>query len=327
MDTHMKRIALAVLVLVLAVVAYVSYARPSTPKGVELRVVTTSQYGSVLVVDGGVLGGFPLYEFSGDTPRHFGCGTVKEPGYDLDPDARVTLTCTGPKENIITGVSSDDWPAFTTSAAPVAGPGVAQKLLGTVERKGIGDQVTYAGHPLYLFDPSSVPFHPLGVDYVETVSPLAPWHGFWFLVSAASGQPVSGVATIESATTPDGHRVLAIEGDPTIDPFALVVYTYSRDSGHERTCTGSCARVWVPVLTTSSPHVKGGVARSEVGMLKLPDGSRQVTYDGRPLYLYSKERVFLLSRGGIDPSGTAANGNGERGPSGGIFSTVNLSPT
>jgi hypothetical protein len=32
------------------------------------------------------------------------------------------------------------------------GPGVSQGLLGRVYRKGIGWQVTYAGHPLYLFD-------------------------------------------------------------------------------------------------------------------------------------------------------------------------------
>jgi len=174
-NRNIKRIAIGALcAVVAAVVIYVSYPRSAHVKGVELRVETTRRYGAVLVVDGGELNGFPLYEFSGDTVEHFGCTTKKAEGYDLDPDARVRLSCTGPQKDLIDGVTSDDWPTLTTNASPIAGPGVERRLLGTVERKGIGDQITYAGHPLYLFDPSSAPFRPLGVDYVETVEPLAP---------------------------------------------------------------------------------------------------------------------------------------------------------
>lgn len=325
MERTRTRIAAASLALVaIAAIAYFSYARPSSTRGVELRVETSSTYGPVLVVDGGVLGGFPLYEFSGDTPGHSGCGTVRAEGYDLDPDARIMLTCTGPMGNIITGVTSDDWPALTTSAAPVAGAGVHQKLLGSVYRKGIGRQVTYNGHPLYLFDPSSAPFRPLGAYYVETVSPLAPWHGFWFLVSARNGHPVGGRATIESGVLPDGNRVLAVKGDPNLDPFALAVYTFSRDRPDVSTCTGECSLTWVPVITTSRPAVEGGVDPHAVGTMKLSDGALQATYNGHPLYVYAKERVFLAPRGGIASRGTAGNGNGVRGPSGGTFSTVPL---
>jgi len=41
-----------------------------------------------------------------------------------------------------------------TKGKPVAGRGVKASLLGEVFRKGVGEQVTYAGHPLYLFDPA-----------------------------------------------------------------------------------------------------------------------------------------------------------------------------
>lgn len=325
MDRNLKRILITVLVVALiAVVTYVSYARPTPAKGAEIRVETTSTYGSVLVVDRGELGGFPLYEFSGDAPGRLGCGTKKAPGYDFDPDARVTLSCTGPKDNMIEGVTSDDWPAFTTKAKPVAGPGVDQKLLGTVYRKGIGEQVTYGGHPLYLFDPSSSPLRPRGVDYVETVDPLAPWHGYWFLVSSENGRPVSGVATVEPGTLSNGTRVLAVEGDPNVDPFPITVYTFSRDRTDARTCTGSCALNWVPVVTTAAPQVEPGIAGSTIGTFRLSDGDLQVTYDGRPLYYYARERVFLRPKGGIVTTGTAGNGNGLSGPSGGTFSTVTL---
>jgi predicted lipoprotein with Yx(FWY)xxD motif len=311
-------------VIVLAVVVTLVYARPSRAKGVELRIETSREYGDVLVVDGGELGGFPVYEFSGDVPGHFGCGTVKEVGYDLDPDARVTLTCTGPEDNIVNGVTSDDWPALTSKAKPVAGPGVHQSLLGTVHRKGIGNQVTYAGHPLYLFDPSSAPFRPLGVQYVETVQPVAPWHGYWYLVASKEGNPVAGVASMKVATLPGGSRVLGVEGDPNIDPFAVVVYTSSGDPRGRSTCTGTCAATWVPVTTTSTPHMAPGIPAASIGTITRSNGSLQVTYGGKPLYLYSREKVFLLPHGGIDTSGTAGNGEGVSGPSGGTFSTVSL---
>jgi predicted lipoprotein with Yx(FWY)xxD motif len=325
---NVPRLAIAVVcVIVIAVVVTLVYARPSRAKGVEVRVETSREYGSVLVVDGGELGGFPLYEFSGDVPGHLGCGTVKEQGYDLDPDARVALTCTGPEDNIVNGVTSDDWPALTSKAKPVAGPGVDQSLLGTVHRKGIGNQVTYAGHPLYLFDPSSAPFRPLGVQYVETVQPLAPWHGYWYLVASKDGDPVAGVASMKAATLPNGTRVLGVEGDPNIDPFAVVVYTFSRDLRDTSTCAGMCAAIWVPVTTTSMPHAAPGIPAASIGTIRRSNGVLQVTYDDKPLYLYSRERVLLLSHGGIDARGTAGNGEGAGGPGGGTFSTVILGPS
>jgi predicted lipoprotein with Yx(FWY)xxD motif len=43
------------------------------------------------------------------------------------------------------------WPAYTVSGRPSAGAGVNARLLGTITIKGGKHQVTYAGHPLYLY--------------------------------------------------------------------------------------------------------------------------------------------------------------------------------
>ena len=43
------------------------------------------------------------------------------------------------------------WPPLLTHGKPVARPGLKRSLLGTTRRANGGEQVTYAGHPLYRF--------------------------------------------------------------------------------------------------------------------------------------------------------------------------------
>jgi predicted lipoprotein with Yx(FWY)xxD motif len=319
-----RRAATGIVVVLLAVGAVLTFlsSKSAAPSSVKVSVLTTSRFGSVLVVGSGALKGFPLYEFSGDANGTFGCKTTLEKGYDFNPDGVVRMSCTGPEKDLSDGVTSDDWPAFTTSAKPIAGEGVDQTSLGTVFRAGIGKQVTYDGHPLYLFDPSSTPFTPAGINYGETVAPLAPWHGYWFLVSSKGGLPVSDRATIETATLPNGKKVVAAKEDPNVNAVAVVVYVNSRDRNDVSTCSDECAATWVPVLTTGPPIVHDGIAQSSIGTIRRSNGTYQVTYDHRPLYLYSRE-TFFRSRGpGLLSTGTAGNGNGLRMSNGAVFSDL-----
>lgn len=319
-----RRAITGLVVAVLAVGAVLTFLSSKTPppSSAKVSVLDTSRFGSVLVVGSGALKGFPLYEFSGDANGTFGCTTSLKKGYDFNPDGVVSMSCTGPEKDISDGVTSDDWPAFTTSAWPVAGKGADQKLLGSILRQGIGRQVTYGGHPLYLFDPSSTPFSPAGINYGETVAPLGPWHGYWFLVSAANGQPVSDAATIETATLPDGEKVVAAKEDPNVNPVAVVVYVDSHDHPNVSTCSDECSATWVPVLTTGTPTAKDGIAPSSIGTIRRPNGTYQVTYDHRPLYLYSREAFFRSPGAGLLSSGTAGNGNELTLSNGAVFSDL-----
>lgn len=49
------------------------------------------------------------------------------------------------------------WPPLTVDGEPVAGEGVDESLLSTIERSDGGTQVTYAGAPLYTYAPDSEP--------------------------------------------------------------------------------------------------------------------------------------------------------------------------
>lgn len=295
------------------------------PKVTVVSSITSTRYGSVLVVGGSPSGGlykFPLYEFSGDVGHHLGCGTHKIVAYDLGAKESVPLTCTGPEADFLADVSSDDWPALTTKGALVAGRGVNAKLLGTIERPGIGKQVTYGGHPLYLFDPSSQPFVPQGENFMETVKPLPPWHGYWYLVSSRSGAPAPGVATLEVETLADGQRALAVEEDGNVDAIKVSVYAGTITFGDSK-CDDDCTSDWTPVLTSAMPRLGAGVNQALVGVVRRADGDFQVTYANRPLYLYDREVIRLGASDRLVTSGTSGNGVEERGPTG-VMSLVAL---
>lgn len=92
--------------------------RNSKPDGTLVRLESSKKYGEILV------------DASGRTL------------YLLTADTASSLACTGG----CTGL----WPPLYTKGKPRAGKGLAEKELGTVKR-GSSLQVTYDGHPLYLY--------------------------------------------------------------------------------------------------------------------------------------------------------------------------------
>jgi predicted lipoprotein with Yx(FWY)xxD motif len=317
----LKLSAVGALVLLGVSLSPVSRAATALPRA-EVSVLSTNAYGTVLIVGNGPLKGFPLYAFSGDQDGKLRCGTSLATGYDLGPVTSMPLTCTGPEADLLNGVKSDDWPAFTSAGQPLAGPGVNPRLLSRVDRHGVGDQVTYNGHPLYLFDPVSLPFLPQGEGYIETVAPLAPWHGYWFLVSS-SGSFAPARATLMQGVLPDGSKVLSVVMDANVSPLNVTLYTFGEHSPAVA-CGDTCSLTWTPLLTHGTPASGSGIDRRLVGTLRLKDGTEQATYRGHPLFLYAKERVFLTPSVHLKSSGTAGNGNGLPAPGDGSFVTIAL---
>ena len=56
-------------------------------------------------------------------------------------------------------------------------------------------------------------------------------------------------------------------------------------------CVGQCRTLWPPLLVrgTAKPTAGAGVARSKLGTIRRPDGGRQVTYKGAPLYRFKSD--------------------------------------
>lgn len=57
----------------------------------------------------------------------------------------------------------------------------------------------------------------------------------------------------------------------------------------QSTCYGACTAVWPPVIASGTPSVAGGASASLIGLTTRRDGTKQVTYNGMPLYYYAAD--------------------------------------
>jgi predicted lipoprotein with Yx(FWY)xxD motif len=281
----------------------VAAAAPAGPGAAQAGTVITAvqgPFGRMLVVGSGPYKGFTLYAITSDHGTSYGCTTT------VMTVLGHTGSCTGPSND-----ANAEWPAITTVGKPVAGPGVKAALLGSVVRAKVGRQVTYAGHPLYLFD--QAPGQVTGEGWDEPALP--PWHGVWWVVSP-SGRPQPWPEML-TVTTVGKRRVLAALMQTAIGFLPFPVYSYSKDGKRTSRCNGACARAWPPVITSGRPGLAAGLSPGRLSVLRRSGGLIQASYRGRPLYLFAYEAIAPTATG----YAAAGNGNGIKF-SGGVFSLV-----
>lgn len=110
--------------------------------------------------------------------------------------------------------------------------------------------------------------------------------------SIAARALTAEAATAPVATTTIGSFKTAQDGTLVTGNAHRSLYILTADqrttAGHAKssTCYGAGAVVWPPVLASKLPNVSGLARRSLVGLTTRKDGSRQVTYNGLPLYYY-----------------------------------------
>jgi predicted lipoprotein with Yx(FWY)xxD motif len=78
-------------------------------------------------------------------------------------------------------------------------------------------------------------------------------------------------------------------GTMLFDRSGQAIYLFDKETSRTPRCYGACARAWPPVLTRGLPQAAGDVREPLLGTTRRRDGSRQVTYDGHPLYFYAHE--------------------------------------
>jgi predicted lipoprotein with Yx(FWY)xxD motif len=297
-----------------------------------VSVASTTSYGRVLVIGSGPYAGCSLYLLTSD---------------QLHALNGAPFACSDNANALKMSCDSDLWPALLTDGAPIAGRGVNPRLLGTVTRTDFDfvtggssvKQVTYAGYPLYRFFLDKAPGDTQGANVDD---PVTSPPGIWYLADPRRGTPATGRARLQLETAPVGGTgpnatVLAATMNNDFSAFpdaSFPVYTLSRDrghnqgdtrshdrhhkSGHESACQELCSVYWPPLLTSHQPVAGPGVNQHALGFIVRPDGSHQVTYHGRPLYLFYKD-AYIGPPVGVGTQGIY--GAGAHTPWG-VFNTI-----
>ncbi len=78
-------------------------------------------------------------------------------------------------------------------------------------------------------------------------------------------------------------------GNILTDDKGRTVYLRTNDDRKTPTCTGSCAQVWPPLTTSGAPKAGAGTNAALLGTVGASDGTMQVTYNGWPLYYFSRD--------------------------------------
>ena len=101
--------------------------------------------------------------------------------------------------------------------------------------------------------------------------------------STPAGTPASNGST--TATVIESHAGSA--GSFLTNSSGRAVYLWAADSMNKSTCSGACAGAWPPVTTTGKVTAADGAKTADLGTITRSDGSKQVTYDGHPLYYFA----------------------------------------
>jgi len=81
------------------------------------------------------------------------------------------------------------------------------------------------------------------------------------------------------------------------DGSGKALYMFASDTSSKSTCSGTCVMYWPPLTTTGTANASGKASRSMLATITRSDGSKQVTYNGHPLYLFKLDTAPGDTRG------------------------------
>ena len=123
---------------------------------------------------------------------------------------------------------------------------------------------------------------------------VAPAAGLALLIAACGGYGGGYGASTSTTRSSSATASVAVRstglGSILTDAQGRTVYLFARDSGARSSCDTSCAAVWPPLTTAGAALAGNGASAGLVATTTRNGGSKQVTYNGHPLYYYVGDR-------------------------------------
>jgi len=101
---------------------------------------------------------------------------------------------------------------------------------------------------------------------------------------APTGVPVTGEVTVNISESAEFGPIL-VDGNG----FALYAFMEDTQDSGTSACMDDCAVEWPPLVSEGEPAAGTGVDATLLGTITRDDGTMQVTYNGRPLYLFHED--------------------------------------
>lgn len=109
----------------------------------------------------------------------------------------------------------------------------------------------------------------------------------------ACGGDDGGDGGESAAAKPDGTKTVSIKqvdgiGTVLVDASGKALYTADVEADGKVRCKDACTSFWVPLAAPAGePTAADDVGK--LGVIERPDGMKQVTADGKPLYTFSED--------------------------------------
>jgi predicted lipoprotein with Yx(FWY)xxD motif len=115
--------------------------------------------------------------------------------------------------------------------------------------------------------------------------------GIAIAATAGSGGAASGGGATVSA------KLIGGAGKVLVDSKGRALYRSDQERSGMVLCTGACLSFWQPLTVSGTP--KGSSLPGKLAVVKRPDGGRQVTYDGKLLYMFKLDKPGKVTGDGF----------------------------
>jgi predicted lipoprotein with Yx(FWY)xxD motif len=150
------------------------------------------------------------------------------------------------------------------------------------------------------------------------------------LVAAIAVAVVASATTSSAATRPTLGLRTTSDGKVIVDRAGMTMYEFGHDRKNVSRCSGTCAMFWPPAKAPAHPTLAKGLSSKKLKVIRRSDGSRQLSYNGHPLYRYSGDTKpgqtngegitafggtwYVLSRTGAIVTGPPSSGTANTNP-------------
>src|SRR4051812_27355863 len=108
------------------------------------------------------------------------------------------------------------------------------------------------------------------------------------LVAVVAAATVAAAASDSTAAKAKKSPTLKLRktayGKILVDKNGRTLYAFGHDKTDKSRCSDQCAGFWPPATAPKKPTVGSGITKSKLKVIKRGDGSKQLSYNGHPLY-------------------------------------------